>query len=1196
MRYLDYIETNQGFQTSVNLELDLNKKEKIRGYIPTEQSVKVLKVFLSSFYYTSDTQSRACVLIGPYGRGKSHLFLVLTALTSMDIYLSAEYSIEEAKAMQYELCERIKLVDYEIGALAKAVVDSGIRTLPVVINSNSRDINQSFLVALNNSLQAAGVDFLLPKTYFDAALEVIDKWEKEIPEAVSKLVDCLKLQKTGIEQLKIGLKQFDDISYELFCDVYPKVAAGMKFNPMMSMDIVKLYLSVVETLVEQTSYSGINIIFDEFSKFLESNLEKSQMYNLKIIQDLAEAASRSGKKQIHFTCITHKDILEYSSSDSFKTVEGRFSKVYFIASSEQNYELISNAIVKKNRYKSFIEHNSKDFAKVINIASMANVFQELSENAFEQKVIYGCFPLAPLTVYSLLKVSELVGQNERTLFTFLASKESNALGRFLIKEHKKLEFVTTDMIYDYFEDLFKKEIFNASVHSFWAKADSAIKQLSDENQIKIIKAMSLISMIKDSMLKTIPTHIKAALLMDDNDFEKAVQELQRNHILTQRDSSEFVMLTANGVDVQKSINNYIKSKSVRITVCNELNRRWDWGYVIPHEHNDKNCILRCFKKIFMDSEVFCKYKNAEQILDEYSYDGMIIYIISSDKAGNQDAIGKVKSFKNFPQIVLCLSDKYIDIEEVLKKLVAVEQLKEQAIKSGDSHYIEEIEYFEEDLQKQVVSTVEKLYSPTSKNSFFVNTDGQININRQAVLNHKISDICDKVYIKTPVVNNEMVNKKNLNTQNLKGRDTVVAWLLNHSEDSVIPCMDGYGPEVSIFKSAFSFTGLDSNDFSNNAGINAVLKEIKEFITGCEYGKGNFKLLYDKLMSSPYGMRQGIIPLYIAYSLRPYKGNVVIYFSGKEVELSAALLSSLNNNPVKYDLLLEAGTKEREAYLDKLEEIFNDYMDNRNRSANRIYSIMRSMQNWYRSLPEYSKRYMFYMEEGERKEINSAIPSIRADLAKYDVNSRDIMFVQWKQKLSENADLQECAGKIEEVRKILDNHIILYRSELCKILVELFAPGYQGSLSKAVQIWYKKLSSSTKQHIFDSDANALLTIAQNIVSYDDNDLLDMLVNAFETIGIEDWNDNTSSDFRNSITIAIRKINEFKEIAQDEGTDCKLAITIPGIRVEKSFSAESISPFAKTALNNIEAVFDEYNDSLGPDEKLVILAQLISKVIQ
>lgn len=54
------------------------------------------------------------------------------------------------------------------------------------------------------------------------------------------------------------------------------------------------------------------IIFDEFSKFLEYVGNENMMKDLKIIQDFAELASRTGKKeQIIFSCITHKTINEY---------------------------------------------------------------------------------------------------------------------------------------------------------------------------------------------------------------------------------------------------------------------------------------------------------------------------------------------------------------------------------------------------------------------------------------------------------------------------------------------------------------------------------------------------------------------------------------------------------------------------------------------------------------------------------------------------------------------------------------------------------------------------------------------------------------------------------------------------------------------------------------------------------------------
>ena len=435
MKYSDFICVNEGFQTSVNLEYDLNIPAKVKGYIPTEQSVRVLGEFLKSFYYSNDTQSRANVLVGPYGRGKSHLLLVLSAITSLDMFATSEDERKQSFAILEELCDKIYSVNEEVGALAREIIQSGIRTLPVIINSNFNDINQSFLLAINDALAKANLQHLLPATYFDSAISIIKKWETNFPEAYKKLVQELKKKKIKVEDLLVGLCRFDQEAYSAFCDCYPQIAAGTAFNPMTNMDVVKLYQSVVDALVEQTEYSGINIIFDEFSKFLESNMDKSKMLNFKIIQDVAELASRSGKKQIHFTCITHKEILDYSSSDSFKTVEGRFKHIKFVASSEQSYELISNAIVKDESFAAFKKNNQAKFIEVCNKSALIDVFSDLAPDSLEEKLLYGCFPLTPLSAYALLNISELVGQNERTLFTFLAQDGEFTFQDFLRKDH-----------------------------------------------------------------------------------------------------------------------------------------------------------------------------------------------------------------------------------------------------------------------------------------------------------------------------------------------------------------------------------------------------------------------------------------------------------------------------------------------------------------------------------------------------------------------------------------------------------------------------------------------------------------------------------------------------------------------------------------------------------------------------------------
>ena len=78
MMYSDLIAVNKNFQSSINLELDLGKESKVEEYIPTTDICDVIKKYIKTFLgYTNDN---ATALIGPYGKGKSFLLLVLSYL------------------------------------------------------------------------------------------------------------------------------------------------------------------------------------------------------------------------------------------------------------------------------------------------------------------------------------------------------------------------------------------------------------------------------------------------------------------------------------------------------------------------------------------------------------------------------------------------------------------------------------------------------------------------------------------------------------------------------------------------------------------------------------------------------------------------------------------------------------------------------------------------------------------------------------------------------------------------------------------------------------------------------------------------------------------------------------------------------------------------------------------------------------
>ena len=74
----EMIKIEDGFQYSVNIAYDLQNKKKLQSFIPTHDALKFIEEILLST--KSDSTERARVLVGAYGKGKSHLVLTVLNL------------------------------------------------------------------------------------------------------------------------------------------------------------------------------------------------------------------------------------------------------------------------------------------------------------------------------------------------------------------------------------------------------------------------------------------------------------------------------------------------------------------------------------------------------------------------------------------------------------------------------------------------------------------------------------------------------------------------------------------------------------------------------------------------------------------------------------------------------------------------------------------------------------------------------------------------------------------------------------------------------------------------------------------------------------------------------------------------------------------------------------------------------------
>ena len=519
-----------GFQYSVNIAYDLNNSEKLKDFIPTSFALSLLEnILLSTDKNSSD---RARVLIGAYGRGKSHIVLmILSMLMKKDLTLFEKVMPEIRK-------------NPRLLRLAENYYESGEKILPVIITGNSSSLQQSFLVALQKTLSVNNLPDIMPETNYHAALKTITRWQKEFPETYRRF-----REKIGMPPGKFAgmLGNYDASAYEAFRKIYPSLTSGSTFNPFLGFDATELYGSAAESL-RAKGYTGIYVVYDEFSKYLEANIAGASVSDTKMLQDFAEKCTRSGRLQMHIMLISHKEISNYidrlpkQKVDGWRGVSERFRHIHMDTDFSQTYEIIASVIRKKHpEWDKFCKHHKKDFESLYQRYQNHRIFRDMPNSL--DTAVNGCYPLHPVSSFILPLLSEKVAQNERTLFTFLSAKGMSTLQSFLDEyDDKSFSLVFPDMIYDYFRPLLQKEAYSANIHTQYVLTENILKQIADGSLgSRIVKTISLIYMLEQyEKLKPTKEEITGiySSLYTIPEIDSAVNELAgKNFVLYLKRSS-----------------------------------------------------------------------------------------------------------------------------------------------------------------------------------------------------------------------------------------------------------------------------------------------------------------------------------------------------------------------------------------------------------------------------------------------------------------------------------------------------------------------------------------------------------------------------------------------------------------------------------------------------------------------------------
>lgn len=1198
----DMISVSTGFQYSVNIGYDLGNDDKLKNFIPTKSALTLLEDILLSVNPAST--DRAKVLIGAYGKGKSHI-----VLTILSLLLKRDLTLFE------KLMPKVK-ANEDLNQLVQNYYESQNKIFPVVITGSNTSLTQAFLLSLQRTLSEHDLLGVMPDTNYKAAVSIIKKWKRDFPEAFTKFQSSID---EPVEAFVDRLQNYDVVAYETFERIYPTLTAGSVFNPFLGFDVVDLYESVAKSL-KSRGYSGIYVVYDEFSKFLEANIVDASLSDTKMLQDFAEKCARSGELQLHLMLISHKEISNYidklpkEKTDGWRGVSERFKHIHMNNNFTQTYEVISSVIQHREPiWSQFCNEHTNDFNFLFNRYQKHRMFMDAQEEI--EIAVKGCFPLHPVSTFILPRLSERIAQNERTLFTFLSAEGTATLSSFLDTYKDTFTFVTPDQIYDYFEPLFKKEVYAGTVHDIFVLASTILKQLPNGTLgSKIIKTISLIYIL-EQFERLVPTKDQIigvySGIYDVKEIEQAIDNLiQKEFVIYLKRSNNYLRLKqTSGVDIHQKIRDVVEIQAGKISIKDVLNTSNFDNYMYPSRYNDSYEMTRFFAFQFISGSEVASDVNWEVKSEKICADGFIYGIIPESEEQLQELREIIiAASKNWTRHIFVLPKRFRAIDEVIHEYAAVTQLRDQA--ADDQVLFDEYEVVFEDLYDVIREFINAYTHPDTYRSIYIYNGEILNIRRKSGLTEVMSKICDSVFGLTPVINNESVNKNDITRVAQNSRNKIVSALLRSELEPSLG-FSGTGQEVSIMRSTLFRTGIwdekanvpQINLHPADPAMRYTLEMIENFILEArQNGQASFAVLYDRLTSPEYhiGLRYGLIPIYLAAVMHHYRQQTVINDRFGPVQTSVDVLIQINSEPNNFTLEYLDWNPEKEAYVGRLAEAFGEYVADAEKNANSYDYVANAMRRWYMALPKFSKDSIKH-PTGEII-LKRHIEMIK--LLRQNSSGSDLLFKRLPEIFDCQNELVQTAEEILAAKTTFDElldelkHFLIAKTQIALLPENDREVGRKISLMDAVKEWCDQLDPKSFEQLFTDGTERFLQHLKSATN-DEDLFIYRLAKLATGLRIEDWSTKTVKLYFDAISRFMRTAKEFHSsvVVETINETSSYHITFAdedGTGITRRFNKVDVSPRGKLLFNQITASLEAMGQAISEQEKRQILMEVLKKL--
>ena len=650
----------------------------------------------------------------------------------------------------------------------------------------------------------------------------------------------------------------------------------------------------LQDALENAGAGGLLLLVDELGKFLEYEARQDGT-GIFLLQQLAERAFRGRRANLLLVVLLHQGFDLYARGlgeklrNDWAKVQGRFQTVSYVEPVEQVLRIVaaafSNTLTGTQRAR--VQVKSQRFAE--SLAAVNALPPTLGTEA--AAVIFGrCYPIHPIALLALPDLCQRFAQNERTLFSYLGSREPHGFRDSLASLRRVGDWLHPATVYDYFVRNQPAVLSDPLTHRRWAEVVTAVERAGhvDDGQdgmepehasASLAKVVGLLNLVSRADGLKASEEVLRLLFPSRPAFRAAVARLREASVVQyRRFSCEYRVWQGTDFDIDERIAAE-EQKLGRFDLAGTLAERAAAAPVVARRHSAETGTLRYFEVVFADPD-------SRRLAETDAAGAPRIVFVLSEGRGHETAFHAMRP-QGASRDVWALHSDGAAVRAAVANVVALEGVQRASQElASDPVAAREIRERLEAARTVERQAVGRLLGDPKRSEWF--RGRRLDISHRRDLQRELSDHMDSVYAHGPRIRNELVNRNRLSSQAAAARNKLFRHMLDGEHEPELGIRK-YPPERAVYRSILQAGGLHVETTegwkfvppSGHDPLNLVpvWQRLDALMAATEEVPAAFDTLAEALAESPVGLRRGVFPILFLHYYLLHRYEIAFYDEG-----------------------------------------------------------------------------------------------------------------------------------------------------------------------------------------------------------------------------------------------------------------------------------------------------------------------------